>query len=133
MSSPELERRLREVRAYWHNKARSDTNVGQVCKAFLRADEKLRSEHGSAMHDPTWWRRRADDRTRSRAAAVGPLLHRIRTDTGLSSLGAGLLTALPVLCFGAMAPLAPILARRFGTSRTLARCLRGRGLRRSTP
>ncbi len=56
---------------------------------------------------------------RPAAAAVGPLIHRIRVDTGLSSLGAGLLTALPVLCFGAMAPLAPMLARRFGTSRTL--------------
>jgi CP family cyanate transporter-like MFS transporter len=56
---------------------------------------------------------------RPAAAAVGPLIARIRADTGLSSLGAGLLTALPVLCFGAMAPLAPMLARRFGTSRTL--------------
>jgi CP family cyanate transporter-like MFS transporter len=56
---------------------------------------------------------------RPAAAAVGPLIHRIRADTGLSSLGAGLLTALPVLCFGAMAPLAPLLARRLGTSRTL--------------
>jgi CP family cyanate transporter-like MFS transporter len=56
---------------------------------------------------------------RPAAAAVGPLIHRIRADTGLSSLGAGLLTALPVLCFGAMAPLAPMLARRLGTSRTL--------------
>jgi MFS transporter, CP family, cyanate transporter len=56
---------------------------------------------------------------RPAAAAVGPLIHRIRADTGLSSLGAGLLTALPVFCFGAMAPLAPTLARRLGTSGTL--------------
>lgn len=51
---------------------------------------------------------------RPAAAAVGPLVHRIREDTGLSGTGAGLLTALPVLCFGALAPLAPVLARRIG-------------------
>lgn len=51
---------------------------------------------------------------RPAAASVGPLIHRIRLDTGLSGVGASLLVALPVLCFGAMAPLAPILARRIG-------------------
>lgn len=56
---------------------------------------------------------------RPAAAAVGPLIHRIRTDTGLSAIGASLLVALPVLCFGAMAPLAPILARRIGARVTL--------------
>jgi MFS transporter, CP family, cyanate transporter len=49
-------------------------------------------------------------------AAVGPLIHRIRLDTGLSGVGASLLVALPVLCFGAMAPFAPILARRVGAT-----------------
>jgi MFS transporter, CP family, cyanate transporter len=51
---------------------------------------------------------------RPAAAAVGPLIHRIRLDTGLSGAGASLLVALPVLCFGAIAPVAPILARRIG-------------------
>ena len=57
---------------------------------------------------------------RPAAAAVGPLIHRIRVDTGLSGTGAGLLAALPVLCFGALAPVAPMLARRLGTQLTLA-------------
>jgi CP family cyanate transporter-like MFS transporter len=56
---------------------------------------------------------------RPAAAAVGPLIHRIRHDTGLSAAGAGLLVALPVLCFGALAPLAPLLARRIGARATL--------------
>jgi len=60
---------------------------------------------------------------RPAAAAVGPLIHRIRADTGLSAAGAGLLVALPVLCFGGLAPVAPILARRVGTQRTLAASL----------
>lgn len=51
---------------------------------------------------------------RPAVAAVGPLIHRIRLDTGMSGFGAGLLTALPVLCFGALAPLAPALVRRAG-------------------
>lgn len=46
--------------------------------------------------------------------AVSPLLDQIRASTGLSSTAAGLLTTLPVLCFGIFAPLAPRLARRFG-------------------
>jgi MFS transporter, CP family, cyanate transporter len=46
--------------------------------------------------------------------AVAPVLGQIRADTGLSSAMAGLLTTLPVLCFGAFAPFAPRLARRIG-------------------
>jgi CP family cyanate transporter-like MFS transporter len=57
---------------------------------------------------------------RPAAAAVGPLLDRIRADTGLSATGAGVLTTLPVLCFGALAPLAPALVRRLGERATVA-------------
>jgi MFS transporter, CP family, cyanate transporter len=57
---------------------------------------------------------------RPAAAGVGPLLGRIQADTGLSSFGAGALTTLPVLCFGAVAPLAPALARRLGERPTVA-------------
>jgi CP family cyanate transporter-like MFS transporter len=46
-------------------------------------------------------------------AAVPPLLGQIRHTTGLSSAGAGLLTAVPVLCFGIVALAAPWLIRRF--------------------
>lgn len=60
---------------------------------------------------------------RPAAAAVGPLIHRIRDDTGLSAAGAGLLVTLPVLCFGALAPLAPALARRLGARTTIASAL----------
>jgi MFS transporter, CP family, cyanate transporter len=56
---------------------------------------------------------------RPAAASVGPLLDRIRADTGLSATGAGVLTTLPVLCFGALAPLAPRLARRVGERATV--------------
>ncbi len=65
---------------------------------------------------------------RPAAAAVGPLIHRIRDDTGLSAAGAGLLVTLPVLCFGALAPLAPVLARRLGPRATVACALAALGL-----
>lgn len=51
---------------------------------------------------------------RPAVVAVAPLLADLRADTGLSSAMAGLLTTVPVLCFGAFAPVAPRLARRFG-------------------
>lgn len=54
------------------------------------------------------------------AASVGPLIGRIERDTGLSSAGAGLLATVPVLCFGALAPLGSSLARRIGVQAALA-------------
>ncbi|WP_227025012.1 CynX/NimT family MFS transporter [Streptomyces tsukubensis] len=46
--------------------------------------------------------------------AVSPMLDAIRTDTGMSATTAGLLTTLPLLCFGLLSPLAPRMGRRFG-------------------
>ncbi len=52
-------------------------------------------------------------------SSVAAVLAAIRSGIDLSSTGAGLLTTLPVLCFGAFAPLAPWLANRFGADRTV--------------
>ena len=60
---------------------------------------------------------------RPAAASVGPLLVRIQTDSGLSATGAGVLATLPVLCFGPLAPLAPLLARRVGARTAIAGAL----------
>jgi CP family cyanate transporter-like MFS transporter len=57
---------------------------------------------------------------RPAAAAIGPVLDRIEADTGLSSSWAGALTTLPVLCFGLLAPLAPVLSRRLGVRTSIA-------------
>lgn len=46
-------------------------------------------------------------------AAVSPVLTQIRQSTGLSSAGGGVLTAVPVICFGIIAFTAPRLIRRF--------------------
>jgi MFS transporter, CP family, cyanate transporter len=55
-------------------------------------------------------------------ASLPPLLEDVRDDLGLSAAGAGLLTTAPVLCFGALAPLAPTLARRVPIERVIAAC-----------
>jgi CP family cyanate transporter-like MFS transporter len=47
-------------------------------------------------------------------AAVPPVLQTIRSDLGLSATGAGLLTALPVVCMGVFAPAGAALGRRVG-------------------
>jgi CP family cyanate transporter-like MFS transporter len=51
--------------------------------------------------------------------SVGPLVGEIRSDLGISSGVAGLITTLPLLAFAALSSQAPRIARRFGTYRTL--------------
>lgn len=50
---------------------------------------------------------------------VGPLTDDIRADTGLSRTAAGFLTTLPLIAFGVVSQLAPRIAARFGSDRTL--------------
>jgi MFS transporter, CP family, cyanate transporter len=53
-------------------------------------------------------------------ASVGPVLSEIRARLHLSSAAGALLTTVPLVCFGLLAPLAPVLARRYGMERVLA-------------
>ena len=59
---------------------------------------------------------------RTLVASLPPLLTHVQDDLGLSGLAAGLLTTLPVLGFGAFAPLAPRLTRRISIERVLLAC-----------
>ena len=52
-------------------------------------------------------------------SSLSPLLSEVSASLGLSAARAGLLTTLPVLCLGLFAPLAPLLARRFGAERVV--------------
>ena len=52
-------------------------------------------------------------------SSMAPLLGDVSKSLGLSAAQAGLLTTLPVLCLGLFAPLAPVLARRFGAERVV--------------
>ncbi|WP_326825093.1 CynX/NimT family MFS transporter [Streptosporangium sp. NBC_01756] len=52
-------------------------------------------------------------------AGISPVLGEIMSDLGLSPAGGGAITTVMVVCLGVLAPLAPLLARRFGLDRTL--------------
>ncbi|MBR2513037.1 MAG: MFS transporter [Halomonas sp.] len=56
-------------------------------------------------------------------SSVAPLLNRLQETAGLSPAAAGILTTLPVLFLGLSAPLAPLLAHRFGSERALSGAL----------
>jgi CP family cyanate transporter-like MFS transporter len=51
--------------------------------------------------------------------AVSPLAPTIKAASGMSSSEISLLTSLPLLCFGLLAPIAPRAGRRWGMERTL--------------
>lgn len=55
--------------------------------------------------------------------SLAPLIERIAAELSLSRGLISLTTALPVLCMGLLAPLAPRLAVRFGLERVIAGCL----------
>ncbi|CAK9891084.1 MULTISPECIES: CynX/NimT family MFS transporter [Pseudomonas] len=52
-------------------------------------------------------------------SSMAPLLGLVSESLDLTASQAGLLTTLPVLCLGLFAPLAPVLARRFGSERVI--------------
>jgi CP family cyanate transporter-like MFS transporter len=53
-------------------------------------------------------------------SSVPPIVDRLAAGAGLSSVAAGALTTLPVICMGLFAPVAAVLARRYGSSGVLA-------------
>ncbi|MDQ1530702.1 MAG: transporter, family, cyanate transporter [Microbacteriaceae bacterium] len=57
--------------------------------------------------------------------ALPPVAAAIRSDLHVSAPAFGLLTSLPVLCFGRAAPLGLVVVRRFGADRAILFCLAG--------
>ena len=55
--------------------------------------------------------------------AIGPLAPLLRHDLGVEAAVVGLLTTIPVLCMGLLAPVGPTLAARVGPRLALAICL----------
>jgi CP family cyanate transporter-like MFS transporter len=56
---------------------------------------------------------------RPAVTSVGPVLPEIGAEYRLSGVALALLAAAPLICFGVLAPLAPVLAARLGVDRTL--------------
>jgi MFS transporter, CP family, cyanate transporter len=57
---------------------------------------------------------------RPAVASFGPLVTDVRDGLGLSDVSISVLTSLPVICFGALAPLGPWLTTRIGMARAVA-------------
>jgi CP family cyanate transporter-like MFS transporter len=57
--------------------------------------------------------------------SVAPIASQIRTDLGITAAEVGLMTSLPVLCFGLAAPLALVVVRRAGAEIAVLVCLFG--------
>ncbi|TCM35185.1 CP family cyanate transporter-like MFS transporter [Novosphingobium sp. ST904] len=62
---------------------------------------------------------------RSPLTAIQPVLGELRASLGLGSVGAGLLTSIPVLCFGLLPPLMSPLIGRMGIDRSIRLVLIG--------
>ncbi|MGW7053505.1 CynX/NimT family MFS transporter [Streptomyces sp. NPDC054887] len=60
---------------------------------------------------------------RAAITGVAPILDTLKTQFQLSALGVSILTTLPVLCLGVFASLAPPLAHRLGTEKTITGAL----------
>jgi MFS transporter, CP family, cyanate transporter len=60
---------------------------------------------------------------RAAVSSLGPLLRDIQADLGMSDSVAGVLTTLPVVCFGAVGLTAGRIGRRVGTERALVASL----------
>lgn len=56
---------------------------------------------------------------RAPITSIGPIISNISESTGMSSSVAGLLTTLPLIAFGLVSPLAPIIAKRIKMENTL--------------
>jgi len=56
---------------------------------------------------------------RAAITAVGPLIGEINGDMGLHGSAVGLLTALPLIAFAVLSPIAPRVARRYGMENAL--------------
>src|SRR3954447_20467274 len=59
---------------------------------------------------------------RPQISAIGPLVPGILSEFGVSHGFIGLLTAIPVLCMGVLAPIGPEIARRLGGRAAIGLC-----------
>lgn len=60
---------------------------------------------------------------RTAITSVGPVLGEVTQGLGMTAVGAGVLTTLPVLCFAVFGGLTPLLSRRLGSHRLLVLAL----------
>lgn len=108
MSDAEVLTRLGEVRAQWHKGAQSTgkaASVRSLYKAFLRADEELRREHGDRLGRISWWRDHERVRAGARQGQIAELAQTLRVSFGeLKLISPSQLEATMRAAYTALAP-----------------------------
>lgn len=108
MADADVVRRLAEVRSHWNKGANAQNkpaSVRSVYKAFLRADEALRKQHGSALERVDWWREHDRSRAGERQGRITELTQTLRSAFG--DLGVVAQSHLKALLDAEFAVLAP--------------------------
>ncbi|GAA1635895.1 hypothetical protein [Actinoplanes couchii] len=82
MSSTEITGQLVKVRSLWRRQSGGAGAAARVCARMITRDEQLRREHGDRMHDPAWWRERAEQDRRGAVAEGGRLADELREAYG---------------------------------------------------
>ncbi len=85
MSDAQVVERLAEVRSQWNKGAHSTgkaASIKSLYKAFLRADEALRREHGDQLGRISWWREHERARAGTRQGQITELAQTLRDSFG---------------------------------------------------
>lgn len=82
MHDVQVAERVRQVRAYWGKKARFDTNIGMVCRAFIRAHAELEDKYGDRLHTIQWWQQWDEQRSAARRPEIDQLVRTLRAAFG---------------------------------------------------
>lgn len=82
MDDSQVAEQVRQVRAYWAKKARFETNIGMVCKAFIRAHGELEAKYGDRLHTIRWWQQWDEQRSAARRPEIDQLVTTLRAAFG---------------------------------------------------
>jgi hypothetical protein len=82
MHDSQVAERVRQVRAYWGKKARFETNIGMVCRAFIRAHSELEGTYGDRLHTIRWWQQWDEQRCAARRPERDQLVATLRAAFG---------------------------------------------------
>ncbi|TVT59471.1 hypothetical protein FNH05_05205 [Amycolatopsis rhizosphaerae] len=105
MSDAEVARRLTEVRSKWNKGITRPGYAQRIYKAFLRADEGLRRQHGAGLGTAAWWREYAKRRAGARQGQIDELAKTLRAHFGeLGLITPGQLEATVRAAYAVLSP-----------------------------
>lgn len=82
MSDAQLAQRLQQVRSCWNKGAGKATSVKLVYKAFLKADDELKRQHGARLSQMSWWNAYAKARQDKFSSEIVELAATVKSSFG---------------------------------------------------